>query len=202
LVGTLVALATGGTDRLGRTGLIGLFVGLAGVAAIVGGDFEASDTVALLQLAVVVVCYAVGPAILARRLDGLPSLGIMALSLTGCAILYAPIAVVQWPAATPSSNAIISVVVLAVVCTAAAFMLFAALIAEIGPVRATVITYINPAVAALLGVMVLQETLTASMVAGLILVILGSALATRPRRTQPIAIAEDARPAVARVADG
>ena len=126
----------------------------------------------------------------------------MALSLTRCAVLYAPIAVVEWPAATPSSNAIVSVVVLAVVCTAAAFMLFAALIAEIGPVRSTVITYINPAVAALLGVVVLQETFTASMGAGLILVILGSALATRPPRTRPAASAEETGPAVARVADG
>jgi drug/metabolite transporter (DMT)-like permease len=69
-------------------------------------------------------------------------------------------------------------VVLAVVCTALAFMLFAALIAEIGPVRATVITYVNPAVAALLGVAVLGETFTLGMGAGFVLVLLGSTLAT------------------------
>jgi drug/metabolite transporter (DMT)-like permease len=68
--------------------------------------------------------------------------------------------------------------VLAVVCTALAFLLFFALIAEIGPVRATVITYVNPAVAALLGVLVLGETFTLGMGAGFALVLLGSTLAT------------------------
>jgi drug/metabolite transporter (DMT)-like permease len=80
-------------------------------------------------------------------------------------------------------NVIGSIVILAVICTAAAFLVFAALIDEIGPVRATVITYINPAVAAVLGVLVLRETLTVPMVAGFILVILGSTLATRRPRT-------------------
>jgi drug/metabolite transporter (DMT)-like permease len=182
LVGAVLAVATGGTDRLGRTGLIGLLIGLVGVAAIVGGDFEASDTIALVQILFVVVGYALGPAILARRLDGLPSIGVMSLSLTLCAIVYIPIAALQWPTAVPSTNVVGSVIILAVVCTAAAFLLFAALISEIGPVRATVITYVNPAVAAVLGVLVLRETFTPAMAIGFALVILGSTLATRPAR--------------------
>jgi len=182
LVGSVIAFATGGADRLGRTGLIGLLVGLAGVVAIVGGDFTASDARALLEVGVVVVGYAIGPAILSRRLGGLPSVGVMALSLTLCALVYAPFAAAEWPSALPSPNALASVVTLAVVCTAAAFLLFAALIDEIGPVRATVITYVNPAVAAVLGVLVLGETFTVGMAAGFALVILGSTLATRPAR--------------------
>ena len=185
LVGSAIALGTGGADRLGRTALLGLLVGLAGVVAIVGGDFVASDTTALLSVGVVVVGYAVGPAILSRRLGGLPSVGVMALSLALCAVAYAPIAVVQWPSVMPSTNALASIATLAIVCTAAAFLLFAALIAEIGPVRATVITYVNPAVAAVLGVLVLRETFTVGMAIGFALVILGSTLATRPARTAP-----------------
>ncbi len=183
LVGSAIALGSGGADRLGRTALLGLLVGLAGVVAIVGGDFEASDATALLSVGVVVIGYAVGPAILARRLAGLPSVGVMALSLTLCAVAYAPIAVVQWPSVMPSTNALASIAILAIVCTAAAFLLFASLIAEIGPVRATVITYVNPAVAAVLGVLVLRETFTVGMAIGFALVILGSTLATRPART-------------------
>jgi drug/metabolite transporter (DMT)-like permease len=179
LVGTVFAIATGGTDRLSRAGLVGLLVGLAGVAAIVGGDFATTDPTALVQIAIVVVCYAVGPAILARRLGGLPTVGVMALSLGLCALVYVPIAAVQLPAALPSANVIVSVAILAVICTAAAFLVFAALIDEIGPVRATVITYVNPAVAAVLGVVVLKETLTTAMALGFVLVIAGSALATR-----------------------
>jgi drug/metabolite transporter (DMT)-like permease len=180
LVGTVFALATGGSDRASRTRWLGLLVGLIGVGAIVGADIGTSDVVAFLEVAVVVVCYAIGPAILSRRLGGLPSIGVMALSLALCALVYIPIAAVQWPAAVPSPNVLGSIIILAVPCTAAAFLLFAALIDEIGPVRATVITYVNPAVAAVLGVLVLNETLTVPMVLGFVLVILGSALATRP----------------------
>jgi drug/metabolite transporter (DMT)-like permease len=178
----VIALATGGADRIGRAGLVGLLIGLIGVAAIVGGDYSTTDTTALVQIAIVVVGYAVGPAILSRRLAGLPSVGVMALSLALCAIVYIPIAAAQWPSAVPSLNVLASVVILAVVCTAAAFLLFAALIDEIGPVRATVITYVNPAVAAVLGVLVLHEDFSLGMGVGFALVILGSTLATRPSR--------------------
>jgi len=179
LVGTVFALATGGGDRLGRTGLVGLLIGLVGVAAIVGGDYATSDPTALLQIVVVVIGYAVGPAILARRLGGLPTVGVMAVSLALCAVVYVPIAASQWPQAMPSTNVIGAIVILAVVCTAAAFLVFAALIDEVGPVRATVITYVNPAVAAVLGVLVLHEVFTPPMGIGFVLVILGSTLATR-----------------------
>ena len=188
LVGTVFALLTGGADRLGRTGLVGLAIGILGVAAIVGGDFGASDVTALLQLVVVVIGYAIGPAILARRLGGLSSLGVMAISLALCAVAFVPIAVPELPSAMPSTNVVIAVAVLAVLCTAAAFIVFAALIDEIGPVRATVITYVNPAVAAVLGVIVLRETFTVSMAVGFALVLLGSAIATR--RSGPAADAE------------
>ena len=179
LVGTGVALATGGADRLGGTGLVGLLIGLVGVAAIVGFDLGTYDAIALVQIAIVVVGYAVGPAILARRLGGLPAVGVVALSLALTALVYIPIAAVQWPSTMPSANVWVSVVILAVVCTAIAFLVFAALIDEIGPVRSTLITYINPAVAAVLGVLVLNETLTVPMIVGFALVLVGSALATR-----------------------
>lgn len=186
LVGAAIALLTGGADRFGATGVLGMLIGIVGVTFIVGTDFAASDTTALLQIGVVVVGYALGPAILARRLDGLPTVGIMAVSLTLVAIAFVPIAATQWPTAMPSANALIAVVVLATVCTAVGFMLFGALIDAVGPVRATVITYINPAVAAVLGVLVLQETFTVPMAIGFALVIAGSMLATRPTRTEAL----------------
>jgi drug/metabolite transporter (DMT)-like permease len=185
LVGTTLALLTGGADRLGRVSLIGLLIGLAGVAAIVWGNFATSDPAAFVELAIVVVGYAVGPAILSRRLAGLPAVGVMAISLALCAVVYVPIAAVQLPTTVPSSNVVWSVLILAVVCTAAAFLVFAALIDEVGPVRATVITYVNPAVAAVLGVLVLHETFTVAMGIGFALVVLGLTLATRPPTATP-----------------
>jgi drug/metabolite transporter (DMT)-like permease len=179
LVGTVIALSTGGHDRISRRGVAGLLVGLVGVAAIVGTNLGVSDPAAFPQMAVVVVGYAVGPAILARRLGGLSSVGVMALSLSLCALVYAPIAFAQRPAVMPSAGALAAILILGTVCTAAAFTLFSVLIDEIGPVRSTVITYINPAVASVLGVLVLGESFTAAMALGLGLVILGSTLATR-----------------------
>ena len=195
LVGTALALATGGADRVSRVGLLGLLIGLVGVAAIVGSDYSTTEPIALLEIAIVVVGYAVGPAILSRRLDGLPSVAVMALSLVLCAIIYVPIAAAQWPSSVPSPNVLASVAILAVICTAAALLLFAALIDEIGPVRSTVITYVNPAVAAVLGVLVLHETFSVAMAIGFGLVILGSMLATRrPAAAQvpPVAAPEAA----------
>ena len=191
LVGAGFALATGGADRTSRTGLAGLLIGLAGVVAIVGADFQADDAIALVQIGIVVVGYAVGPAILGRRLGGLPAVGVMALSLGLVALVYLPIAVIQWPTVVPSTDVLWSIGILAVVCTAAAFLVFAALIAEIGPVRSTVITYVNPAVAAILGVLVLNETFTLGMGIGFALVIAGSVLATRQTRptSAPVAVA-------------
>ena len=179
LVGAVIARTTGDRERLGRSSLIGLMVGLVGVAAIVGLNLEGAGVLPLSEVALVAVCYAVGPVILQRYLAELPALGVISASLAVTAIAFVPFALVSLPSETPSWSAIWSVVALAVVCTAIAFVLFFALIAEVGPVRATVITYINPAVAALLGVAILDEHFTAGMAAGFALVLVGSVLATR-----------------------
>lgn len=186
LVGVVIATALGNREHLGAASLIGLLMGLAGVAAIVGFDLRASDSLALVEIGVVAVGYAVGPVILSRYLSQLPSVGVMAVALTGCALAYAPVAVAQWPRSAPSTEVMASVAILAIVCTAIAFLLFFALIAEIGPVRATVITYINPAVAAVLGIAVLRENFTVGMAFGFVLVIAGSVLATRKRSPAPV----------------
>jgi drug/metabolite transporter (DMT)-like permease len=187
LVGVVIATSLGNREHLGGASLAGLLLGVVGVAAIVGFDLRASDWVALVEMGVVVVAYAVGPVIVSRYLNGLPSMAVIAVSLAACAIAYLPFAALQWPRAVPPTDTIVSVAVLAVVCTALAFVLFFALIAAIGPVRATVITYINPAVAALLGVTVLRENFTIGMAVGFVLVIAGSVLATRrPRETAPV----------------
>lgn len=185
LVATVIALILRISDRLGALGVLGLLVGIGGVAAIVGTNLGRANLTAIAEIAVVVVCYALGPVILARRLNGLPSAAVMATSLGVCALLFLPIAGIQMPNQIPSPKVLVAVAVLAVVCTAAAFLIFSALIEEIGPVRATVITYINPAVAALLGVLVLHETFSVGMGVGFALVVLGSTLATRRAASNP-----------------
>jgi len=102
---------------------------------------------------------------------------VVAAAMALTAIGYAPIALTLLPARV-SGQVVASVAVLTVVCTAAAFLLFFALIAEVGPARATVITYLNPAVAVVLGVSLLGEPLTAGIVVGFPLILAGSILAT------------------------
>jgi drug/metabolite transporter (DMT)-like permease len=104
---------------------------------------------------------------------------VIAVSVALTALVYQPIAALDQPDATPSAAALGSVLALAIVCTALAFVVFFALIAEIGPVRSTVITYVNPAVAAALGVAILGERFTVAMGVGFALVLAGSVLATR-----------------------
>jgi drug/metabolite transporter (DMT)-like permease len=182
LVGVVVAPLFGNREGIGPLGIAGLALGLAGVAAIVGLDLHASNVTAIIQMALVAVCYALGPAVLRRFLSGVPSVSVIGVSLAACAVVYAPFAIAQWPHAMPSTGVLVSVGVLAVVCTAFAFLLFFALIEKIGPVRATVITYINPAVAAVIGVAILHETFTLGMGIGFALVLAGSVLATRRRK--------------------
>ena len=191
LVGVVIAPLFGNRERFGPVNLAGLMLGLIGVSAIVGFDLRTTGWIPLAEMAVVAICYAVGPAILSRYLSGLPSVSVIAASLAVCAIVYAPLAALQLPRTLPSSGVVASVGVLALVCTALAFLIFFALIAAIGPVRATVITYINPAVAALAGILVLNEKFTAGMGIGFVLVLLGSTLATRRGiRRQPALIEE------------
>jgi drug/metabolite transporter (DMT)-like permease len=182
LVGALVTTFTGARERHGAQRWAGLLVGIAGVAAIVGLDVHGAGVLPLAEIGVVAVCYAVGPILLSRWLADAPSLGVVTTSLIVAAVLYAPFALTSLPDGVPGWKVSASVVALAVVCTAVAFVVFFALIAEVGPVRATVITYVNPAVAAVLGVAILDERFTAGMGIGFALVLLGSVLATAPRR--------------------
>ena len=185
LVGVVIALTTGASERLDARNAVGLAIGLAGVAAIVGGNLEGAGVLPIAQVGIVAVCYAVGPAILQRFLADLPAFGVIAASLAVTAVAYVPIVALGPRGDAPSADAIASVVALAIVCTALAFVLFFALIAEIGPVRSTVITYVNPAVAAILGVAILDEHFTLAMGLGLLLVLAGSVLATRRSAQEP-----------------
>jgi drug/metabolite transporter (DMT)-like permease len=178
LVGALIVTLSAERARLGGRRWLGLLVGIVGVGGIVGLDIGQINLIALGEVGLVAVCYAVGPLIVARRMGGLPALGIVAASLGLTGVVYAPLAAFNLPSTFPSAHVVESIVGLAVVCSAAAFLIFFALIKEIGPLRATVITYINPAVAAVLGVTLLDEHLTVGMVAGFALVLAGCILAT------------------------
>jgi drug/metabolite transporter (DMT)-like permease len=205
LIGALVAWRLGDASAVSGTRLLGLVVGIAGVAAVVGLDLGAGTTAwPVIEILLVSVGYATAPIIASRKLSDVPTLAVIAVSLTGVAVAYAPAAVFARPHSWPKPNVVGAVLALALVCTALAFLLFFALIAEVGPVRATVITFVNPAVAVALGVTVLDEPFTLGIAVGFPLVLLGSWLATRrprdatapaPPPAQPAEPAEPAQPA-------
>lgn len=196
LIGFALAWGLGDRDLLRRRNACGLLIGLAGVAALAGFDGAGADVGSVAIVGVVVVGYAVGPMILARSLHDMPSLGVVSASLGLCALGYAPLALRDAPDGVPSGRVIASVVVLGLVCTALAFMLYFELIREIGPTRATIITYVNPAVAAVLGVAFLRETLGIASMIGFVLILSGSVLATGgpPRARKPLPVPAIAEP--------
>lgn len=185
LVTAILLLVTRADDRVDWRRGLGLLIGFAGVAALLGLDNLRGDGLALAEMAVVIAGYAVGPIIIARRLGAVPATGVIAVSLALTAILYAPFALATWPSQIPSLTVVGAMLALGVLCTAVAFLAFFALIAEAGPARAQTFIYVNPVVALLLGVLLLGEPFGVADVLGLALILGGLLLATRRRGAAP-----------------
>src|SRR3954449_5481844 len=178
LFGIVLVRIVGPAEVVDRWRVLGLALGAGGVGALVGLQLGHIDVLAVGAVLLTALGYAAGPLILSRRLAALPAVNVVAASLALSSLAWAPAAAASWPTSV-SARAAASVVGLALVCTAIAFMVFFALIAEVGPSRATVITFVNPAVAIALGVAVLGEHFTVGMAVGFPLVLAGSVLATR-----------------------
>ena len=177
LVAAFVARAVGHGERLSRTRSVGLALGFAGVGALVGLDVRGGDLISVAEVAVVVVCYATAPLIASRWLADVPSTGVTAVALAVTALIYLPFGAPGLE--VPSGRVVAAVLVLTIACTVVALLAFFALIAEAGPQRALVITFVNPAVALLLGIWLLSEPLTLGALIGFPLIVAGCALATR-----------------------
>ncbi len=179
IVGAVIAHVLHLDDRLTRGRLLGLLLGIVGVAALVGLDVTGSQLIGVAALCLTVIGYAFGPMIIATKLADAPAPAVIAVAMSINAVVYAPVAVATWPTAPVPAKAWWSLVVLGLLCTAIAFLVFFALVAEAGPTRTTVITYVNPAVAVLLGVAILDEPVTLGIILGFPLILAGSYLATR-----------------------
>jgi drug/metabolite transporter (DMT)-like permease len=170
--------------------LAGLLGGLAGVALMVGVDVAGrpAELIGAACLIAVTLCYAVSSILIGRKLAGIDQIGSVALSLTTGAIVAAVPAALTLPSRLPSPATLLSLLALGVLCTALAMVLFFYLLTDAGPARATVVTYINPLVAVLLGIFVLGERFTLTTAIGGALVLGGSWLATRgPRPASAVA---------------
>lgn len=192
----VVERLTGNHERLGALRWLGLAVGLAGVAVLAWPELRGGSPWSIAEVLLTAVCYAIAPVIVARRLADVPSLPMTAVCLAAAALVYTPPAIATWPEALPSGRALAALAGLGLICTALAFIVFFTLIREVGPSRAVVITYVNPAVAVAAGVALLGEPFTMSIAVAFALILGGCVLATGRRRTAETA-ASPADPAAA-----
>ena len=183
LIVALLAIRFDPSETVRGLRLVGLGVGFAGVVALVGLDIAGNWDELLGAAAILVAAlgYAIGPMIITNRLRDIDPRVTMAGALAIAAALLTPAALVAPPAEMPSADAMAAIVVLGVVCTAAAFVVFGRLVVEVGPGRASVITYVAPLVAVALGVAALGERPGAGAIAGLVLILAGSWLSTGGR---------------------
>ena len=183
LIVALLALRFDRAERATGARLFGLLIGFAGVVALVGLDIAGNGDELLGAGAILLAAlgYAAGPMLLKRRLGDVDPRALMAGALALAAIVLTPAALLAPPSGPISGEAIASLIALGVLCTAAAFVLFGALVIEVGPGRALVITYVAPVVAVALGVVALDEHPGAGAIAGLLLIIAGSWLSTDGR---------------------
>lgn len=197
LIATIVAFALGDRAVLRPVRLAGIGVGIAGVGLLVGlgGDGGSLHAWSVIQVLLVAVGYATAPFIATRLLGDVPALGVVALSLAAVAVSFTPVAIVTRPDDMPPWGAVWAVVGLAVICTGVAFIVFFALLDEVGPTTAPLITFVNPAVALTLGVVLLGEAVTAGLVLGFPLVLAGCWLATRSPAAAPVPAEPLAAPA-------
>ena len=183
IVGTIAAFLLGDRHALRLVRIIGIGFGLSGVALLVGRDLSSDHAPpwwSVVEVLIVVVCYATAPFLADRRLADVPSLGVIAVALSIVTVIYAPIAATSLPTHAPRLTAVLAVLGLAFICTGLAFVVFFRLIDEVGPARAGLITFANPVVAVALGTVFLDESLTIATFVGFVLVIAGCWLATRP----------------------
>lgn len=183
LVAAVASVALGDRTVLEPSRLFGLVVGLVGVAFVVGIGADGAEAWPVIEVVLVVIGYALAPFMASRVLAEVPTIGVVATSLAIVAVGYLPAAIWFRPDALPDADSLWALLGLALICTALAFVVFFALIAEVGPNRATLFTFVNPAVALALGVIVLDEHLTSGLLLGCPLVITGCWLAARPART-------------------
>jgi drug/metabolite transporter (DMT)-like permease len=183
LVVAFLALRFDHAERPTPVRLAGMLIGLVGVAVLVGVDVGGRGDELLGAGAVLLATlgYAAGPLIVKHKLTDADPLGPVTAAMGIAAIMLLPFGIGDFPSTTPTDEALASVIVLGLICSALAFLLFFRLIAEIGPSRATVITYVNPIVALALGVAILGESVTAGAIAGLLLILAGSWLSTDGR---------------------
>ena len=160
---------------LGFAGVLGLALGKASLQP---GAHGVSAALAIGACLLGTLCYGFGANFTRRHLTGVPPLAVAAGSQLGAALVLALPALWLWPDEIPGARAWAATGVLALFSTAAAYLLYFRLIAHLGPANAITVTFLIPAFAMLWGTLFLAEVVTAAMLTGAAVILLGTALAT------------------------
>ncbi len=192
---TVVVIAPlfGVKERLGALRIIGLAIGFCGVVSIVGLDTGHGPMLwaGVACMMVSVLGYAIGPLVVERYLSDVDELGAVTASLVLASIVLLPMAAMSAPTQMPSALSLTAVAALGILCTALALFLYFYLINVAGAARASVVAYINPAVAAVIGVLVLHEPFGVGAAIGLALILFGSWLATGKSKSKEVGLKPD-----------
>ena len=159
----------------------GMAIGFLGVFLLVGIESftGSSDPIAIFMMLGASVGYAYAVIYITRKMPGVSGVAINAIAMAMTALFYSPALFLLWPDHKISLSATYSVIALGIFSTGIAFAVFFTVMAEIGPTRASLVTYMNTAFAVVLGVLILSEPLTIGIIVGLPLVLIGSFLASR-----------------------
>jgi drug/metabolite transporter (DMT)-like permease len=161
--------------------LVGIVIGFLGVFLLVGIESftGASDLISILMTLAASLGYAFAVIYITRKMPGVSGVAINGIAMAMTAVFYTPALFFLLPDRAVSANAIFALIALGVFSTGIAFAVFFTVMAEIGPTRASLVTYMNTAFAVVLGVLILSEPLTIGIIVGLPLVLIGSYLASR-----------------------
>jgi len=179
---TIFASMTGDKTVWHSKRLVGMLVGFIGLIGLVGYEsiIGSSDPLSIAMMLVAAISYSYAVNMISQKLPDVSGIAINGLAMVFTSIAYAPLMIVQFPEVSAvSKESAASLLALGVFSTALAFISFFIVLKEIGPARASIGTYVNTAVAVVLGVMILSEPLTIGIIIGLPLVMIGSFLASR-----------------------
>jgi len=194
----LLALWLFRAEAVTRGQLAGLVLGFAGVVALLGLDFS-TQIVALLGAGAVLLSaggYAASALLYRRWLPNAPALGVSTLMMLCSCVVFALPAAADLPHQMPGMTSLLALVTLGIVNTGLLSWVYFALVRQAGAAVTSLITYVVPVVALVLGVSLLDETLTIGAVVGLVLIASGTWLATSTRRPRLDRQAAEARTGV------
>jgi drug/metabolite transporter (DMT)-like permease len=170
-------------------------IGIVGVVMLFGVDLSGSsdELIGGAMMLGAALCYAISWLLVKHKMAGAAPEAVAGGTMVIAAVVTAPLLIASPPAAAPALDSVASLLALGIGGTGIAFILFYTLIADIGPARAAIVSYVAPAFSIVYGVVLLDESLTLAAVGGLALILAGSWLGAQGRLPRFLSRSEPSR---------